>query len=92
MRAHVDKSILVLGCKNHIDLDKWCPFIMSFRQFYGLGDRVQPSKLAEIPEESYTRSSLGELSERKRFESMERSVLEAASRYVMGDEIAKEFI
>jgi hypothetical protein len=27
--------------------------IMSFAQFYGLGDRVQPSRLAEIPEESY---------------------------------------
>jgi hypothetical protein len=38
---------------NHIDPDNWWPVIMSFAQFYGLGDRVQPSRLAEIPEESY---------------------------------------
>jgi DNA mismatch endonuclease (patch repair protein) len=36
-----------------IDPDKWRPLVMSFAQFYGLGDRVQPSKLAEIPEEAY---------------------------------------
>ena len=26
---------------------------MSFQQFYGLGERVQASTLAEIPEEAY---------------------------------------
>jgi flavin reductase (DIM6/NTAB) family NADH-FMN oxidoreductase RutF len=53
VRAHVDKSILVLGKANHIDPSKWRPLIMSFCRFYGLGAEVLPSVLAEISEEAY---------------------------------------
>ncbi len=53
VRAHVEESLAVPGSPNHIDPDRWRPLIMSFGQFYGLGDRLQHSTLAEIPEESY---------------------------------------
>lgn len=54
VRAHIDESILVTGRPNHIDPDKWRPLMMSFCQFYGLGERVwRRSTLAEIPEEGY---------------------------------------
>jgi hypothetical protein len=41
------------GFENRIDPDKWLPLIMSFCQFYGLGERVGQSTLAEIPEDAY---------------------------------------
>jgi flavin reductase (DIM6/NTAB) family NADH-FMN oxidoreductase RutF len=53
VRVHVEETLLVPDKSNHIDPDNWRPLIMSFAQFYGLGDRVRPSRLAEIPEESY---------------------------------------
>lgn len=53
VRAHIDDSILMEGIENHIDPDKWRPLIMSFCHFYGLGERLHPSTLAEIPEEMY---------------------------------------
>ncbi|HEY4356839.1 MAG TPA: flavin reductase family protein [Acidobacteriaceae bacterium] len=53
VRVHVEKDILVPGSTNHIDPDKWRPLIMSFCRFYGLGEEVFPSTLAEIPEEAY---------------------------------------
>jgi flavin reductase (DIM6/NTAB) family NADH-FMN oxidoreductase RutF len=53
IRAHIDESILVPGLSNHIDPDQWRPLMMSFCQFYGLGERVWRSTLAEIPEEAY---------------------------------------
>ena len=53
VRAHIDESILASGRPNHIDPDKWRPLIMSFCRFYGLGERVWRSTLAEIPEEAY---------------------------------------
>ena len=53
VRAHIDESILVDGKSKHVDPDKWRPLLMSFCQFYGLGERVGHSTLAEIPEESY---------------------------------------
>jgi flavin reductase (DIM6/NTAB) family NADH-FMN oxidoreductase RutF len=53
VRAHVEESILVPGVENHVDPDKWRPLIMSFCHFYGLGERVAPSTLAEIPEDAY---------------------------------------
>lgn len=52
-RIHVDSRILVEGNPNRIDPDKWRPLIMSFREFYGLGDKVQPSRLSEFPEYYY---------------------------------------
>jgi hypothetical protein len=53
VRAHIEDSILVEGVENHIDQDRWRPLIMSFCHFYGLGERLHPSTLAEIPEEMY---------------------------------------
>ncbi len=53
IRTHVDESILTANKPNHIDPDKWRPLMMSFCQFYGLGERVWQSALAEIPEEAY---------------------------------------
>ena len=53
VRAHVDEGILMEGVENRIEPDKWRPLMMSFCQFYGLGERVSESRLAEIPEEKY---------------------------------------
>ena len=53
VRTHIDEHILIDGVANHIDPDKWRPLIMSFCQFYGLGERVWESTLAEIPEAAY---------------------------------------
>ncbi len=52
-RVHVAEAVRLPGHRNRIDPDRWRPLIMSFQQFYGLGERVQPSTLAEIPEEAY---------------------------------------
>lgn len=46
--THVHESILAPGHRHHIDPDKWRPLIMSFLEFYGLGDQVHPSRLAEV--------------------------------------------
>ena len=51
--VHVDESILLHGKPDHIDPDKWAPLIMSFQNFYGLGRRLQNSRLASIPESNY---------------------------------------
>lgn len=53
VRAYAAPDILVSGVDNHIDPDKWKPLLMSFCQFYGLGERTGYSTLAEIPEEAY---------------------------------------
>ena len=53
VRVHAAEHVRMPGHPNRIDPDRWRPLIMSFQQFYGLGERVQPSTLAEIDEESY---------------------------------------
>lgn len=52
-RVYLEESILMDGHSNRVDPNKWRPLIMSFQQFYGLGDRVHSSTLAEIPEHLY---------------------------------------
>jgi flavin reductase (DIM6/NTAB) family NADH-FMN oxidoreductase RutF len=52
-RVHLHPDLLANGNPNRIDPDKWRPLIMSFQRFYGLGDELQDSTLAQIPEESY---------------------------------------
>lgn len=52
-RVHLEESILMDGYANRVDPDKWRPLIMSFQQFYGLGEQVHPSTLAQIPEALY---------------------------------------
>jgi flavin reductase (DIM6/NTAB) family NADH-FMN oxidoreductase RutF len=53
VRAHIEESILMQGFKDRIDPDKWRPLIMSFCEFYGLGEKIRRSTLAEIPESAY---------------------------------------
>jgi flavin reductase (DIM6/NTAB) family NADH-FMN oxidoreductase RutF len=53
LRVHLDESIVMAGHPNRIDPEKWRPLIMSFCQFFGLGEIVHPSTLAEIPEDAY---------------------------------------
>ena len=53
LRVHVDERIRMDGHAHRIDPTRWRPLIMSFQQFFGLGDMVHHSTLAEIPEESY---------------------------------------
>ncbi len=52
-RAHVDESILMPPELQRIDPDKWRPLIMSFRNFYGVSDRVHMSRLGKGPEDFY---------------------------------------
>ncbi|WP_335872438.1 flavin reductase family protein [Bacillus sp. 2205SS5-2] len=47
VKAHIESSLLTDDGKNHIDSDKWKPLIMSFCEFYGLGEKVFPSTLAK---------------------------------------------
>ena len=53
VRAYAESAILVPGADNHIDPDRWKPLLMSFCQFYGLGEKAGYSTLAEIPEKAY---------------------------------------
>ena len=48
VRTHVHESVLKPGHRHHVDPDAWRPLIMSFLEFYGLGPRVHPSRLAEV--------------------------------------------
>jgi flavin reductase (DIM6/NTAB) family NADH-FMN oxidoreductase RutF len=52
-RVYLHPSILMEGHNNRVDPDKWRPLIMSFQQFYGLGQQVHPSTLSQIPEALY---------------------------------------
>ena len=54
-RVWVRPELRLAGYENRIDPDAWRPLIMSFQQFYGLGDRVHPSRLSGIDEEVYRR-------------------------------------
>jgi flavin reductase (DIM6/NTAB) family NADH-FMN oxidoreductase RutF len=48
VRLHVEESLLVgEGPRPHIDVERWRPLIMSFCRFFGLGDEVHSSRLAE---------------------------------------------
>jgi len=53
VRAHIAPSILMEGATDRVDPDKWRPLIMSFCHFYGLGERLHASALAEIDEAAY---------------------------------------
>ena len=48
VRSYFDESILNREKRHHVDTDLWKPLIMSFCEFYSLGDSVHPSKLAKI--------------------------------------------
>lgn len=53
VRVHADPELLVTGDKDRIDPLKWRPLIMNFRQFFGLGEILQHSRLGEFPENLY---------------------------------------
>jgi flavin reductase (DIM6/NTAB) family NADH-FMN oxidoreductase RutF len=53
VRIHVDDSIRMDGYTDRIDPVKWRPLIMSFQQFFGLGEMIHDSTLSLIPESSY---------------------------------------
>lgn len=48
LRLHVEEALLVGDASRpHIDAQKWRPLIMSFCRFFGIGNEVHPSRLAE---------------------------------------------
>ena len=48
VKLHVDESLLAEnGSRPHINPEKWRPLIMNFCRFFGIGDEVHPSRLAE---------------------------------------------
>lgn len=54
VRVHVEEGIRMVGYPDRIDPLRWKPLIMSFCQFFGLGDDiVHGSRLGEIPESAY---------------------------------------
>ena len=53
IRVHLDDSVRMAGHQDRVDPERWRPLIMSFCQFFGLGEMVHPSRLAEIPESAY---------------------------------------
>lgn len=53
LRVHLAPSILMANHHDRIDPDKWRPLIMSFQEFYGLGEKVHRSTLAQVPEALY---------------------------------------
>jgi flavin reductase (DIM6/NTAB) family NADH-FMN oxidoreductase RutF len=46
LRAHVEESLLVPGT-HYVDPLRWDPLIMKFCEFFGGGENVHPSRLAE---------------------------------------------
>jgi flavin reductase (DIM6/NTAB) family NADH-FMN oxidoreductase RutF len=48
VRVHADEDLLDVEFRHHISPDRWRPLIMSFLSFYGLGDQVHGSRLAEV--------------------------------------------
>jgi flavin reductase (DIM6/NTAB) family NADH-FMN oxidoreductase RutF len=48
VRVYMEESILNEEKRHYVDTDKWKPLIMSFCEFYGLGGKLHPSKLAEV--------------------------------------------
>jgi flavin reductase (DIM6/NTAB) family NADH-FMN oxidoreductase RutF len=53
LQVHLEEDILMEANGNRIDPDKWRPLIMSFQEFYGLGEKVSGSRLATVPESLY---------------------------------------
>ncbi|MFJ9606048.1 flavin reductase family protein [Kitasatospora sp. NPDC101176] len=47
VRAHVEESLIVPGTDHYVDPLGWDPLIMKFCEFFGEGQRLSPSRLAE---------------------------------------------
>jgi len=52
-RVYLDELILMEGNPNRVDPNKWRPLIMSFQQFYGLGEQLHISTLSSVSEDLY---------------------------------------
>lgn len=52
-RVHVAEAIRMPGTEHRIDPERWRPLMMSFCEFFGLGEKLRPSTLATSPEEVY---------------------------------------
>ena len=48
VRVHADESLIDTQNRHHISPDRWRPLIMSFLGFYGLGEQIHTSRLAEV--------------------------------------------
>ncbi len=48
IRVYMDESILNPEKRHLVDTDKWQPLIMSFLEFYGLGQNLHHSRLAQV--------------------------------------------
>lgn len=52
-QVYLEENLLMAGQTDRVDPDKWKPLIMSFQHFYGVGQQIHPSTLAQIPERLY---------------------------------------
>ena len=57
VKLHVEESLLV--GEKHIDPVRWRPLMMSFCRFFGLGNEVHPSRLAESDFMKFVRQGTG---------------------------------
>lgn len=48
IRVHIEEKLLNSEKRHYIDSDKWKPLIMSFCEFYGTGNKIHRSRLAEV--------------------------------------------
>jgi flavin reductase (DIM6/NTAB) family NADH-FMN oxidoreductase RutF len=48
LRMHIKENLLNDEKRHYIETDKWKPLIMSFCEFYELGNKVYPSRLAKV--------------------------------------------
>lgn len=55
-RVHVDEALLFDTDDDRLDPLRWNPLIMSFREFFGIGSQVHPSRLASFPESMFRRA------------------------------------
>jgi len=62
-RVHVDEELLFPVEEARIDPLRWNPLLMSFREFFGIGDQVHASRLAGFPESMFRKSKQGSGSE-----------------------------
>ncbi|KAL6714177.1 hypothetical protein ACLMJK_008671 [Lecanora helva] len=53
LKVYAEDRIMMNGSSKKVNADAWRPLIMNFQHFYGLGGRLDPSRLAEIDEEKY---------------------------------------
>ncbi|MBN2628314.1 MAG: flavin reductase family protein [Spirochaetales bacterium] len=48
IRTHMEEKLLSSEKRHHVDSDKWKPLIMNFCEFYGTGEKIHHSRLADV--------------------------------------------